>query len=324
MTNRNLTLALLAALAALLAVSVAACSSSGAKGGKEIICTTERDCPTSLPVCQIDPITTVGKCVAIVDGDPAEQEASENGACTTHAECGEAKYCECGKCLNNSKACFKNSDCKTPCQTCKDGSCIGDPSPCANPVCGDVDGDEEALPGDEDLVETEETIVETSDPDPEPEEAPSSCKSDSECPAGKICGPSRTCIDKCTSGSCATGEGKCNSVTGHCECCATPCASGQACNYNTTSWYCDAPCSPPCPQNYACSGGSCVQLNCPVCQSGYRCAADTCYVCEKTQTGDSDREGPPPVQAACLPPTSPCIEGVSECCSGACIMGHCM
>ena len=145
----------------------------------------------------------------------------------------------------------------------------------------------------------------------------------------------------CTATGCRPEEGRCNPVTGACEWCEPPCEEGEACNYTGTLWYCGNPCVPPCPDGFACSGGTCIELRCPRrCEPCYTCNAMSGYVCTfdpgdpRCADGDTSPWGPAtpdntaakPIRPAyvCQPAASPCIEGLANCCSGACVMGYCL
>ena len=269
-----------------------------------IPCNTNLDCPNKW-VC--DPVESVCK----QSSDPCD-------LCDP-----QTQFCENNACVDIYPSCPPDDNCH-PGQVCDYiiGKCTGTI----------LDGDkDDAVEDDTVVTDGDDVVSDGDDAEPEPEQDPDpdvSCRLDSDCPANMICGPSRMCIPDCTVNGCEAEEGTCNPINGRCECCSPHCEDGEQCNYSNSAWYCGSPCEPPCPDGYACSGGSCIELRCPTCPNGYYCDASTCFVCKRGITdGDTDierRSTPVPGQDACLPATAPCVEGVSECCSGACIMGNCM
>ncbi len=286
------------------------CDSGQKTTPSKVACIVDDDCPKN-QAC-------VNKvCVPKVDGDEAEQ----NTSCITDADCAggaEEMICMDSVCVPKFKSCTSNADCY-PCQTCDmvTGRCVGEPCK--------PDGDEAENDTTDNNGDTEDANDNvTTDGDEEPE--PTTCRKDSDCPENMICSPEMKCVTDCTQRGCQSDEGRCNPNTGHCEWCDPQCEAGESCNFNPTAWYCGSPCEPPCPDGYACQDSECVELRCPgSCPPGYECSGNTGYICRPQEVEPEHRMVPTPVQGAtCLPPTTPCIEGVSECCSGACIMGHCM
>jgi hypothetical protein len=290
----------------MMAAMVTACNSSDSDPdgdvNRPIPCQTNMDCPNKW-IC--DPAESVCK-----------QSSNPCDLCDP-----QTQFCENDTCVDIYPSCPPEDNCH-PGQTCDYtiGKCTGAIAD------GDKEEDAEETPV---VTDGDEVLPDGDDAEPEPDTSDPdvSCRLDSDCPANMICGPSRMCVPDCTVNGCESDEGTCNPVNGRCECCSPHCEEGEQCNYNTNAWYCGSPCEPPCPQGYACSGGSCIELRCPTCPSGYYCDASTCFVCKRgTTDGDNDieRRSTPVPGDACLPATAPCVEGVSECCSGACIMGNCM
>ena len=260
--------------------------------------------------------------------------------------------CKDGYVLNESlcictavTTCVKDEDCNQPEEFCLEGQCVerypdcppeencwdgqvcdfllgkcvdsavtdGDPDddPETDPL---ADGDTPDLPGDDDW----------SDPADADDLWPEVPDTGEELPP-----------DDCRVTGCLLDEGKCNPATGRCEWCNPPCDANEECNYHPSGWYCGAPCDPACPDGYACSDSACVLLVCPRCPPCYYCSGSTGYLCVEdpncTVDGDRDPERtnePTPQRPVfvnpCMPAATPCMEGISNCCSGACVMGYCL
>jgi|GEM_PF-2054463 len=294
--------------AGMMSVSCDETSETGTLG-----CRTDLDCLDPVKeFCNIPEGETTGTCE--LRGEPCSQCDPLDELCIDE-QC-VPKWGPCNP-FNGDADCF-------PCQTC-DGAlmlCTGEP--CLED--GDKDDDvTEAgdATDDDDAVAEEEVVTEQGE-----EDVVTSCSSDSECPEGHFCGENRTCVAGCTINTslCDDDPGTCNPMNGKCECCDPHCEEGTECNFSGSSWYCGSPCEPPCPDGYACNNGSCIEVRCSSCPPGYMCSRDTCYKCVPDPDGDQDieRRSVPSSREACLPASSPCVEGVSKCCSGACIMGNCM
>jgi hypothetical protein len=186
----------------------------------------------------------------------------------------------------------------------------------------------EPEPDPEPEVEPEPEPEPEPEVDPEPEIGPA-CSGDADCEANGenwICGINRLCIPDCTveGFGCGVTDGACNPVTGHCEWCDPPCEEGKSCNFDIDTWYCGSPCEPPCPEGYGCGrSNECIELRCNPCSGAcYECSGETGYVCVPDENcGDNDTEVR---RAACVPANGECTEGVTDCCSGTCLMGYCL
>jgi hypothetical protein len=218
------------------------------------------------------------------------------------------------------------------CQTCDSmlNRCVGEPCLDVTEGEGDADTVEEDKiddPAEEgDLPPVDQAEEQTDQP-------PLSCGGDADCANGMICGPNRVCVPGCETAGCGPDEGTCNTATHRCEYCDPPCLAGEACNFNYEGWYCDAPCTPPCPEGFVCSSSTCVQLRCQTCPEPtncYECNATTAYLCEHREDrpgcgGGGDTESVERLRSnGCLPANEECTEGVSDCCSGTCLMGYCL
>ena len=275
-------------------------------------CRTDLDCANPVAeYCHITGDSETGTCE--LRGDPCD-------ACNPLEE-----LCIDDQCVPKWGPCnpaLESADC-LPCQLCDSSLMLCTGEPCLTD--GDADADDDtANTGDaEDTVAEEDAPAEIADED----EAPASCIADSDCPENHYCGENRICVPGCTVNTalCDNDPGTCNPLNGKCECCDPHCQDGTACNFSGSSWYCGEVCEPPCPDGYACNNGSCIEVRCSTCPNGYTCDASTCFKCVPDPDGDQDIERRSTGGGkACLPASEACVEGVSECCSGACILGHCM
>jgi len=284
-------------------------SETGAMG-----CRTDLDCLNPVKeYCLILDGATTGSCQ--LRGEPCAACDPLDELCIDQ-QC-VPKWGPCNATIGND-GCF-------PCQVCDPTLMLCTGEPCLED--GDKDDD---IADTTDAADTDDIVVETETPSEESDQddAVISCSSDSDCPEGHFCGENRTCVPGCTINTslCADDPGSCNPMNGKCECCDPHCEEGTECNFSGSSWYCGQKCEPPCPDGYACNNGSCIEVRCSTCPAGYVCSRDSCYKCVPDPDGDQDieRRSVPMNQKACLPASSPCVEGVSKCCSGACIMGNCM
>ena len=256
------------------------------------------------------------------------QQGAETGSCMLRGEpCSQCnpldELCVNDQCVPKWGACnpaLESADC-FPCQLCDPSLMLCTGEPCLTD--GDADDDVADISDNQDVVAEEDSPAETADQD----EAVTSCTSDSNCPENYFCSETRTCVPGCTINTalCDNDPGTCNPMNGRCECCNPHCQDGTACNFSGSSWYCGEECEPPCPDGYACNNGSCIEVRCSTCPAGYVCDATTCFRCVPDPDGDQDIERRSTRSGkACLPASEACVEGVSECCSGGCIMGHCM
>ena len=277
---------------------------------------------------------------ADAETDPAETETETpeiepEPQCSSDEDCNQPwELCIKGICVPRFPDCYYDEDCpegqycEEDTQTCVDWPVDGDTDDADNTDPDNVD------PWDPDWPDTDPDWPDT-DPDRDNGDRDRDDTADPD-PADRDDQP----VIDCTSTGCLPEQGVCNPVTGNCEWCDPPCETGESCNYTGTLWYCGNPCIPPCPDGFACSGGTCIELRCPRCEPCYTCSALSGYICAFDPTdprcvdGDSTWNEPQTPDMmngkkarpayTCQPAASPCIEGLANCCSGACVMGYCL
>ena len=165
-----------------------------------------------------------------------------------------------------------------------------------------------------------------------------SCQSDDECPPGRYCGDTGTCVEPCVDDSNCADDEICED--GACEDAPPLCSSDGECEMGD---YCvGGYCLPPCPPdgNDGCSGNDDVDgCDAEACCGGYHGESPPCvrdsqcedgYICDDgvceppdTPCDVSCPDGEVCIDGTCEPPGNPCSED-SECNGGeVCVDGHC-
>lgn len=148
-----------------------------------------------------------------------------------------------------------------------------------------------------------------------PEVPKPECEVDSECEAGKICGPGGRCTDACKADAdCAAPRtcqsGACTLPTGTCDR-SSDCAAGEVCS---TGYRCAKACvlATECLATEACVGGACTTLASGACRFNSECPAPQACVqgrCAESCMADRDCPFGTTCQSnLCTPPAPGCLD----------------